>query len=138
VWPGHSVLVRAHPRRRLALLAAGGDHSAAVLAARVFGAYLPELFELKLPARANEAVDPPLGTFCSTAWRVDVLHVSGNLELRARRNGDSTESSAVLRALAPGLWLTRPVLAEFPHVELVHTPRAYLWNGRFVLPRSTH
>ena len=52
VWPGHSVLVRAHPRRRHALVAAGNDHSAAVLAARVFGAYLPELFELKTPARS--------------------------------------------------------------------------------------
>ena len=136
VWPGHSVLVRAHPRRRLALVAAGNDHSAAVLAARVFGAYLPELFELKTPARSMTTPELPVGMFGSAAWCVHIREVGGELELRARRNDDSVEWSAALRALAPGLWLTRPVLSAFPHVELVQTPRAYLWNGRFVLPRS--
>jgi hypothetical protein len=130
------VLVRAHPRRRHALVAAGNDHSAAVLAARVFGAYLPELFELKTPARSMTPPELPVGTFGSAAWCVDIREVGGELELRARRNDDSVEWSAALRALAPGLWLTRPVLSAFPHVELVQTPRAYLWNGRFVLPRS--
>lgn len=135
VWPGHSVLVRAHPRRQLALVAAGGAHSAAVLAARVFGAHLPELFEIKPPARSTATPELPVGTFGSVAWRVYIRKIGDELELRARRNDDSVESSATLRALAPGLWLTRPVLSAFPHVELVKTPRAYLWNGRFVLPR---
>ena len=137
VWPGHSVLVRAHPRRRLALVAAGSHHSAAALAARVFGAYLPELFELKAPARSSTPPELPVGTFGSAAWRVHIREVGDELELRARRSGDSVEWSAALLAMAPGLWLTRPVLSAFPHVELVRTPRAYLWNGRFVLPRSS-
>lgn len=135
VWPGHSVLVRAHPRRRLALVAAGSHHSAAVLAARVFGGHLPELFELKTPARSSTPQELPVGTFGSAAWRVHIREVGDELELRARRNDDSVEWSAALRTMAPGLWLTRPVLSAFPHVELVQTPRAYLWNGRFVLPR---
>lgn len=137
VWPGHSVLVRAHPRRRLALIAAARDHAAAVVAARVFGAYLPELFELKVSAQSNATQDLSVGTFGSAAWRVDIRQAGDGLELRARRNDGSSESSAALRAVVPGLWLTRPVLSAFPHVELVETDRAYLWNGRFVLPRST-
>ena len=136
VWPGHSVLVRAHPRRQLAFLAASSDHSAAVLAARVFGRYLPELFEIKTPTPSTATAELPVGTFGSAAWRVHIREIGDELELRARRNDDSVESSATLRALAPGLWLTRPVLSAFPHVELLKTPRAYLWNGRFVLPRS--
>jgi CubicO group peptidase (beta-lactamase class C family) len=136
-WPGHSVLVRAHPRRRLALVAACSHHSAAVLAARVFGAHLPELFNLKAPARTNTTPEPPVGTFSSAAWRVHIREVGDELELRVRRNDDSVELSAALRAMAPGLWLTRPVLSAFPHVELVRTTHEHLWNGRFVLRRPT-
>jgi hypothetical protein len=136
VWPGHSVLVRAHPRRRLALVAASTDLPAAVVAARVFGAYLPELFELKIPARPTGILGRPTGAFGSAAWRVDVHDVDDHLELRARRADTSEEYSAILRSVVPGLWLTRPVLSVFPHVEVVELDRAYLWNGRFVLPRS--
>ncbi len=138
VWPGHSVLVRAHPRRRLALIVSGSEQPAAVVAARVFGAYLPELFELKIPARSSSTPELPVGTFGSAAWRVDIEKIGDELELRARRNDGSAHASAALRAVSPGLWLTRPVVSAFPHVELVETERAYLWNGRFVLPRSTH
>ena len=136
VWPGHSVLVRAHPRRRLALLAASTDHAAAVVAVRAFGSYLPELFGLRAPVRPSGTLERPTGAFRSAAWRVDVQPVGGELELRARRPDGSDESSAVLRAAVPGLWLTRPVLSVFPHVELVELDREYLWNGRFVLLRA--
>ncbi len=136
VWPGHSVLVRAHPRRRLALMAASTDQAAAVVAARIFGAYLPGLFELKVPPRANAVRERPVGAFSSAAWRVHIREVRGESELCVRRSDSSDEWSAVLRVVAPGLWLTRPVLSVFPHVELVELDRAYLWNGRFVLPRG--
>jgi hypothetical protein len=102
----------------------------------VFGAYLPELFELKVPARPSAILEPPTGTFRSAAWRVDIKRVGDECELRAHRPDRSDESSAVLRAVVPGLWLTRPVLSVFPHVELVAPDRGYLWNGRFVLPRA--
>lgn len=137
VWPGHSVLVRAHPRRRLALLAASTQHAAAVVAARVFGAYLPELFELKVPACPNAILQPPIGAFRCAAWRVEIHEAGGDAELRARQSGTADERSAALHAVVPGLWLTRPALAAFPHVELVERDRAYLWNGRFVLPRAS-
>ena len=138
VWPGHSVLVRAHPRRQLALLAASTHHAAAVVAAHVFGAYLPELFELKVRTRQNAILRPPSGTFSSAAWRVDIQEVRGEPHLRARRSGGSGDSSAALRTVVPGLWVTRPVLSVFPHVELVEVDRGYLWNGRFVLGRAAH
>jgi hypothetical protein len=137
-WPGHSVLVRAHPRRRLALVTASSDHAAAVVAARMFGGYLPELFELKVPARPNATLERPAGTFGSAAWRVDIRQVGGESELCARRSDTSDEWLAILRAVTPGLWLTRPVLSMFPHLELVELDRAYLWNGRFVLPGAAH
>ena len=136
VWPRQSVLLRAHPRRRLAVIAASTDHPAAVVAARVFGAYLPELFELRVPARLNVDLGPPAGRFGSCAWRVDIRETDGGSELCARRFDTSDEWSAILHAVTPGLWLTRPVLSMFPHVELVEPDRAYLWNGRFVLPRA--
>lgn len=136
VWPGHSVLVRAHPRRRLALVAASADHPAAVVAARVFGAYLPELFELRIPARPAAAVERPAGAFGAAAWRVELSDTGDELALHARRRDSSAECSATLRAVVPGLWLTRPVLSAFPHVEVIDLDRAYLWNGRFMLPRS--
>jgi hypothetical protein len=138
VWPGHSVLVRAHPRRRLALVVASSDYAAAVVTARVLGGYLPELFELKIPARPNATVGPPIGTFGSAAWRVDIQPVRGESVLRARRLDRSDEAWAALRAGVPGVWFTRPVLSAFPHIELVEHEREYLWNGRFLLPRATH
>jgi hypothetical protein len=136
VWPRQSVLVRAHPRRRLALIAASSDQPAAVVAARVFGAYLPELFDLRAPTRPSTTLGPPVGKFASCAWSVDIRQVDGESELSARRSDSSDRSSAILRPVTPGLWLTRPVLSMFPHVELVELNRSYLWNGRFVLPRA--
>jgi len=138
VWPRQSVLVRAHPRRQLALIVASSDHPAAVVAARVFGAYLPELFELRVPIRPNTTLGPPAGKFGSSAWRVDIRQLDDTPELSARRSDTPDEWSAILRAVTPGLWLTCPVLSMFPHVEIVELDRAYLWNGRFVLPRTVH
>jgi hypothetical protein len=132
------VLVRTHPRRQLALIVASSDQPAAVVAARVFGAYLPELFELRIPARPNAALGAPSGKFSSCAWRVDIRQVNGEPELRTRRSDKSNEWSAVLHAVAPGLWLTRPVLSMFPHIEVIEADGAYLWNGRFVLRRATN
>ena len=119
VWPGHSVLVRAHPRRRLALIAAATEHPAAVVAARVFGAYLPELFELKIPARAAAILGRPTGSFRSAAWRVDIEDVDDELELRARRADNSEECSAVLRAVCRVFGLRGRCCLVFPHVEAV-------------------
>jgi hypothetical protein len=135
VWPGHSVFVRAHPRRRLALVVAS-DHAAAVVAAGVFGSCLAELFQLKVPARTNASLVPPTGTYGSAAWRVEIQQLDGEHKLRARQFDQLDESSAGLRVVAPGLWLTKPALLMFPHVELVELDRAYLWNGKFVLPRA--
>ena len=104
---------RAHPRRRLALVAAGNDRSAAVLAARV-GAYFPELFELKTPARSTTQAS---GRYVRLHG---VASTSGGRRARAScaSNADSVEWSAALRA---GPWPVAhaAILSAFPHVELV-------------------
>lgn len=138
VWRGASVLVRAQPRRALTLVVASREHPAAVVAARVFGAELPELFDLRIPAR--QSVVPRsahVGTFASAAWRVAIRERNGGLELRARTRGERDGRCASLQRAAGGVLFTRPIVDPFPHVELVRleSGSTYLWNGRFVLRR---
>jgi len=138
VWPGASVLVRAHPRRALAFVVASREHSAAVVAARVLGCHLPELFDVRIPARPSAATAAePSGTFGSAAWRVAIQGRNGGPVLSARRPSEHRVQRARLHPLGGGVLATRPSLASFPHVEVV-TPDSegtYLWNGRFVLRR---
>lgn len=138
VWRGASVLLRAQPRRALAFVVASREHSAAVVAARVFGAHLPELFDLRIPAR--QRVAPPsayVGSFASAAWSVAIAERNGGLELCARRHDVRDAQRASLLHAGGGVLLTRPAVDPFPHVEIVqlHAGSAYLWNGRFVLRR---
>jgi hypothetical protein len=135
LWPAASVLVRAHPRRALALVVASRVHSAAVVAARVFGARLPELFDLHLPARPSAAaLGDQNGTFASAAWHVKIH----DRKLYVRRRGERSVRHASLQHVAGGVSFTRPVVESFPHVEVVapDSEGVYLWNGRFVLRES--
>ncbi len=52
-WPGASLMVRVHPRRRVALLIASRDHPAPVLAAKLFARVLPEFRNLAIPNPEN-------------------------------------------------------------------------------------
>jgi hypothetical protein len=136
VWPGASLLVRAQPSRARVFVVESRLHSAAVVAARVFGAYWPELFDLRIPARSRAApLGHSTGTFASAAWTVAIHCRDGGLELRARRRGWREVRRAGLHHAAAGVLFTRPVLETFPHVEVVSLDSAgtYLWNGRFVL-----
>ena len=137
VWPGASVLVRAQPRRALAFVVASREHSAAVVASRVLGYHLPELFDVRVPARSSAATAAePSGTFGSAAWRVAIHGRDGGLELSARRRSERRVRHTRLHPLG-GVLFTRPTVAAFPHVEIVvpDSERTYLWNGRFVLRR---
>jgi hypothetical protein len=132
LWPAASLFVRAHPRRALALVVASRRHSAAVVAARVFGAQLPELFDLRIPV--GRSASPPCGdgvAFASAAWHAEIR----GRELCVRRRGSRTIHRATLSHVGGGVSLARPVIESFPHVEVVaRGASAYLWNGRFVLP----
>jgi len=129
LWPAASLLVRAHPRRALALVVASRTHSAAVVAARVFGTHFPELFDLRVPA-APSAAQPGNGVFGSAAWHVEIQ----GREIYVRRRGVRAGHRASLDRLGGGVSLTRPALDSFPHVEvLARGGSLYLWNGRFVL-----
>ena len=136
VRPRASLLVRANPRRALAFVVASREHSAAVVAARVFGAHLPELFDLRITAQPNVArIGPLVGTFGSAAWSVAIRRSRGGLELRVRRRGKPGVSRAVLQPSAGRVWFARPAVVPFPHVEIVtlESGTDFLWNGRFVL-----
>jgi CubicO group peptidase (beta-lactamase class C family) len=140
VWSSASLLVRAQPRRALAFVVASREHSAAVVAARVFGPLAPELFDLRIPARPSVVqAGQHVGAFGSAAWRVAIHGRDDGLELRVRRRSERGVRRASLHHRAGGVLFTRPTIESFPHVEVV-TPdseSAYLWNGRFVLRRDS-
>jgi hypothetical protein len=129
------------------------DEPASIVAARVLGSALPELFDLRLPPRGMGVdLERCVGRYASAAWTADVAIADGALELAvAARNGARIERSP-LRPMAGGLFF--PVGARtdrFPYVQFVrgdrrdrsadrssdHDGDLYLWNGQFLLPRET-
>jgi len=133
LWPGSSVFVRTHPRRALALVVASRRRSASVVAARVFGAHLPELFDVRLPAGPGTCPScDDICVFDSAGWHAEIR--AGELYVQ-RRGGRAVRAS--LRHVGGGVSFTRPAVDSFPHVELLaRGPNVYLWNGRFVLRRN--
>ena len=131
LWPAASLFVRAHPRRALALVVASRRDSAAVVAARVFGTHLPELFDLRIPTGPSTALRwSDSGAFASAAWHAEIRV----RELCVRRRGSRTIHRATLSHVGGGVSFARPVIESFRHVELVaRGASVYLWNGRFVL-----
>jgi hypothetical protein len=134
LWPAASLFVRAHPRRALALVVASRRHSAAVVAARVFGAHLPELFDLRIPTGPGTALRwSDSGAFASAALQAEIR----GRDLYIRRQGSCEVQRATLSDVGGGVSFVRPVIESFPHVEIVaRGASVYLWNGRFVLPRG--
>ena len=132
-WPGASLFVRAHPRRALALVVASRSHSAALVAARVFGTHLPELFDLRPPTGRGAAPScDDSGAFDSAGWHAEIR--GGELHVQ-RRGGRTVQAS--LRHVGGGVSFTRPAVDSFPHLELfARGESVYLWNGRFVLRRN--
>lgn len=146
-WPGASALARVHPASRIALAVASTRRPATLVAAKLFGALLPELVQLRVPpAAAVEEMDTRRyeGVYRSAAWAV-LVERSGDrrLVLHARPTAPARTERAVsarLRASADHLFFTEPPAGpSFTYVQFV-SPCGdgfrYLWNGRFVLRRT--
>ncbi len=143
VWPRSSALVRVNPRRGIELGVLSRDHAASVVAARVFGDALPELFELRMPPPLPRGalVDTQLyvGRYASAALHVELRASGDALELCVDNRVRGARQRATLSPAAAHTFFVRPAAIEsFPYVQLVAAADrglAYLWNGRFVLPR---
>jgi CubicO group peptidase (beta-lactamase class C family) len=143
VWPRSSALVRVNPQRGIELALLSRDHAASVIAGRIFGDALPELFELRMPPplpRAAAPVDTRLyvGRYASAAVHAE-LRVSGDaLDLCVENRVRGGCQRATLSPAAAHVFFVRPAIESFPYVQLVAAGDrglTYLWNGRFVLPR---
>jgi hypothetical protein len=142
VWPSASIFVRAHPARRLALVVSSRDHPAAVVAARAFGGHLPELFDVRAPGSPLRVPQPDwAGTYRSAAWSVAITADVAGLALCAvetARNANPVRHR-LLAPTAGSIRFTHPGSHAFPYAQLVPgrapAAQAYLWNGRFVLPK---
>jgi hypothetical protein len=140
-WPGSSALVRVNPEREIALALISRDHAASVIAARLFGAALPELFDFRMPRPIAPGAPLDLqryvGRFASAALSADVRLRGGALELHVQdRTRGRWQCTALSPAAAQTFFATPPVIESFAYLQFV-TVRgvAYLWNGRSVLPR---
>lgn len=141
VWPAASIFARVNPGRGIALVVMSRGQAAAIVAARLVGAALPELFDVRMPVRGTSVdFDDCVGRYASAAWSVDVESTPAGLELRARRRGERGARSerVPLRAAEGGLFFPQCAISDsFPYVQFVAPRHAacdrYLWNGRFVL-----
>lgn len=140
-WPGASAYVRVQPATGLTLAVLARTHAAAVIAARLFGRELPELFDLRAPDAAAGRGDEALwqGRYAQAALALDIAGSGTGLALAARARGAPGE---VLRAqLAPAgatLCFARPSNDLVPYAQLVRAradDAAWLWNGRCLLRR---
>ncbi|HEX7081886.1 MAG TPA: serine hydrolase domain-containing protein [Gammaproteobacteria bacterium] len=147
-WPNASALVRVHPRAGVALAVCSTGPAAAVVAARVLGARLPELAALRVPRLLDvgsaeaSAAKRGEGLYRTARYAVSVAAgAGGGLVLRTAARTGGRYRPAARASLCPaehGVCFTRPALAEFPYVQLVSPCAAgyrFIWNGRFVLPR---
>jgi CubicO group peptidase (beta-lactamase class C family) len=145
-WPGASALIRAHPERRIALVVAGGEHPASLLAARMFGAALPEAFEVRFPARCapqrNNGGDAHgrAGLYRSAARSVLIQSAGSALTARGVEryaSGREVSACATLRETTDGVFFAEPAaFAWLAYVQFLGDDTGsarYLWNGRFVL-----
>jgi CubicO group peptidase (beta-lactamase class C family) len=145
-WPHASIFVRFAPRREQALVVLSRDQPAALVAVRVFGAYLPELFDLRLPWRERVPCGRPdahwCGRFEQAASIVAIAAGGGTLRaFSASRDASGVRhgaASAVLEPAAGGVWLARPATELVPYAQFVTHDEAgtLLWNGRCLLRRT--
>jgi CubicO group peptidase (beta-lactamase class C family) len=151
-WFGHqstrpqaSIFVRLEPRRGQALAVLSRERPAAVVALRMFGAYLPELFDLRLPC--GEAA----GTGCDALWCGRYEHAAHAIAIESHRGAlrahvtrrDAAgvryaEATSMLHAAAAGVRLARPPTELLPYAQVVTSDATgtVLWNGRWALRKS--
>jgi CubicO group peptidase (beta-lactamase class C family) len=140
VWPGAAAFVRMNPARALALVLISRDHAAPVIAARLFGAALPELFDLRMPPSSVSSMGADaqchVGRYATAMLHAEIMPRGAALELRVHDRARGIRQCAALTPAGGALSFTRPAIESFPYVQLIEAAGAeYLWNGRFVLPR---
>jgi CubicO group peptidase (beta-lactamase class C family) len=137
-WPHASAYVRAQPATGLAIAVLARTHSAAVIAAKVFGRAFPELFALRPPPGSGVGGDDSawVGRYAQAGLEVRIDRGAGGLLLGAyARRSDTPPIHARLTA-AGAVRLATPANDRVPFVELVAAgpERArWLWNGRGLL-----
>jgi len=146
-WPRASAYVRVHTERRLAVAVFSAEQPAAVVAMRVFGARLPELFDLRPPSRPLGGVshDGPRwpARYEHAAHVVSIEPMATRVRFMAQARNPSVGRReafvGTLRHVSGGVYFAEPATELIPYVQLVTAPDVgapLLWNGRFVLRRS--
>jgi hypothetical protein len=141
VWPRSSAFVRVNASCDTQLAVFSRDHPSAMVAARVFGDVLPELFDWRppRPAQAAAACDRGIdgGGYASARFDARVATGGDGLELRVHDRLRAVTERAQLAPAAAGLFFARSSTIEsFQYAQLVSACGGeFLWNGRFVLRR---
>jgi CubicO group peptidase (beta-lactamase class C family) len=137
-WPSASAYVRVQPATGVAIAVLARTCSAAMIAARLFGRALPELFELRPPpesgSRCND--DDWLGRYAHAALEIRIERAEGGLWLRAEPRSPRAPPSHARLAASGRVRLASPANEHAPFVELVAAPDGlgkWLWNGRCLL-----
>lgn len=135
VWPDASLFLCARPSDRSAVVVASEGHHAAVVAARVLGRSMPELFAPRMPRRLSPSaaarLDPSRysGSYVSAAERVVVEAGSNGLVL------ESDGGRARLVPAAGEIFFLDPGARGRSFVQFIRRARGgrrRLWDGRRV------
>lgn len=137
-WPHASAYVRAQPATGLAIAVLGRTHSAAVVAAKLFGRLYPELFAFRPPGDSGPCSDSTewLGRFAQAALEVRIERGACGLVLRAQARRDGAAAIEARLAHTGAVRLAYPANDRVPFVQLVEPPQEkarWLWNGRVLL-----
>jgi CubicO group peptidase (beta-lactamase class C family) len=142
-WPGASAYLRAQPATGLAVAVLARTHAAAVIAARLLGRDVPELFELRVPGHGEifRDADAWCGRFEQAALAVDITTADASLVLTAHARGaPCAQLRTRLEPAGAQVCFALPSNDVVPYVQLVNAPSGgarWLWNGRCLL-RPAH
>lgn len=149
--PGSNILLRVHPRERIAIVISSKQRLPAHAAGVLFGKVLPEFVQFKLP----RPLQPPTpqrddlnrlpGIYMREGIAVSVDTRRNQLELRAYgRSGDKLDATpfctCTLHPASDGAFYANPPHHEFPVMQFVRTPVGnvtHMWDGRFLWRRVT-
>jgi CubicO group peptidase (beta-lactamase class C family) len=150
VWPGASSILRVEPRSGVAIFVASADEPAAVWAARLFGASLPDLVgpqmpKVTRPSAATASTERYVGLYRSAALSACIeqdRNPRAALTLEATSVRGRRFGRRALRPYADHLFFVDPPdAATFSFVQLIEPCGAgfrYLWNGRFLLRNAAY
>ena len=138
-WPDASLLACVRPRDGVALVVASESHHAAVVAARVLGDELPELFAPRLPKRL---AGPVAARLDPTPYAGRYASAAGSVDVEADTNGLVLADAHGRVRLAPAdddIFLLERGTRARAFVQFIVRRRGRflaLWDGQRVLPRA--